>query len=162
MSYTSLLNFLFATPYHTLIAMWFNFASGYKKIKVMMLSSRKRKSFDTLHKLKAAECAEKSSKEVAAREFKADSKRIRVWCSQKEQMIVLKKDRKLRRKRLAGPGRKPRDVEMEEALFGRTVDLHGRHLCVSPQMIRMQARVLCVSTDEDFKPSQCWLDHVMK
>ena len=57
----------------------------------MTSSSRKRKSFNTLYKLKAIECAEKSSKEAAAREFGVDAKRIRVCCSQKEQLIALKK-----------------------------------------------------------------------
>ena len=77
-------------PCDALIAMWFS-ASGYEKIKVMMLSSRKRKSFDTPYKLKAVEYAEKSSKEAAARKFGVDVKRICVWCSQKEQLIALKK-----------------------------------------------------------------------
>ena len=35
----------------------------------------------TSSKLEAVECAEKSSKEAAAREFRVDTKRIRVWCS---------------------------------------------------------------------------------
>ena len=48
-----------------------------------MLSSRKKRSYDmyTSSKLEAVECAEKSSKEMAAREFRVDAKRIRVWCS---------------------------------------------------------------------------------
>ena len=33
----------------------------------------------TSSKLEAVECAEKSSKKVAAREFRADAKRVRVW-----------------------------------------------------------------------------------
>ena len=41
-------------------------------------------------KLKAVECAKSSSKEVAARELRVDCKGIRVWCNQKEQLIVLK------------------------------------------------------------------------
>ena len=35
----------------------------------------------TSSKLEAVECAEKSSKEAAAREFGVDAKRICVWCS---------------------------------------------------------------------------------
>ena len=35
----------------------------------------------TSYKLKAVECAEKSSKKTAAREFGVDTKGIHVWCS---------------------------------------------------------------------------------
>ena len=49
--------------------------------------------------------------------FRVDAKRIHVWCSQKERLIALK-DGKLREKRVDCAGRKPKDVEMEEALFG--------------------------------------------
>ena len=63
-----------------------------------MSYSRKRRSFDTSYKLKVIQCVEKSSKEAAARKFGVNAKRIRVWCSQKEQLIALKKDGKLKRK----------------------------------------------------------------
>ena len=48
-----------------------------------MSSSREKRSYDmyTSYKLKAVECAEKSSKEATAREFGVDTKGICVWCS---------------------------------------------------------------------------------
>ena len=42
-------------------------------------------------------CRKKSSKEAAAREFGVDAKRIRVWCSQKEQLVT-KKEKKIKKK----------------------------------------------------------------
>ena len=98
----------------------------------------KRKSYSASYKLKAVERAENLSKEEAAREFQVDAKRIRVWCSQKDQLKALKK---ATRKRLDGAGRKPDDVKMEE-LFEWIVDLRSRHLRVSRRMIRMQAKTL--------------------
>ena len=50
-----------------------------------------RKSFDVSFKLKAVEFASKRSKQAAAREFGMDPKCIRVWCSQKEELLALKK-----------------------------------------------------------------------
>ena len=99
-----------------------------------MSSSKTRKSYDASYKLKAVERAENSSKEVAAREFGVDAKRIRVWCSQKDKLKATKKEKKATRKRLDGAGRKPNDVEMEEELFEWIVDLRSRHLRVSRRM----------------------------
>ena len=124
------------------------------------MSSRKRQSYDTSFKLKAVERAEKSSKEAAAREFKVDAKRIHVWCTQKEQLLKMKNERKSKRRRLDGAGRKPNDVEMEEELFEWIVELRSRHLRVSRRMIQLQAKTL--SSDENFKASRGWLDRFMK
>ena len=125
-----------------------------------MATSRKRKNYDTSYKLKAIERAEQSSKEAAAREFGVDAKRIRVWCSQKNQLAAMKKEKKSTRKRLDGAGRKPDNVEMEEELFGWIVELRSRHLRVSRRMIRMQAKSL--TSDDGFKASRGWLDRFMK
>ena len=124
------------------------------------MSGKKRKSYDASYKLKAVERAETPSKEAAARQFRVDSKRIRVWCSQKDQLKALKEEKKSTRKRLDGAGRKPNDVQMEEELFEWIVDLHSCHLHVSRQTIRMQAKTL--STDDDFKASRGWLGRFMK
>ena len=43
----------------------------------------KRKAYDVSFKLKAMECAEKKSKEAAAREMGVDNKMIREWCKQR-------------------------------------------------------------------------------
>ena len=121
------------------------------------MSKSMRKSYSASYKLKAVERAENSSKEEAAREFWVDAKRIRVWCSQKDQLKALKK---ATRKRLDGAGRKPDDVKMEEELFEWIVDLRSRHLRVSRRMIRMQAKTL--SSDDGFKASRGWLQRFMK
>ena len=47
----------------------------------------KRKSYDVTFKLKGVECAEKTTKEAAAREMGVDSKRICEWCKQKEVLV---------------------------------------------------------------------------
>ena len=71
-----------------------------------------RKCYDVAFKLRAVAVAEAQSKEAAAREFKADARRIREWCSQKEKLTALKKNGKTRSKRLKGAGRKPLDQNM--------------------------------------------------
>ena len=126
----------------------------------MMSTSRKRKTYDTSYKLKAIERAEQSLKETAAREFGVDAKRIHMWCSQKDQLAAMKKEKKSTRKRLDGAGRKPDNVEMEEELFGWIAELRPRHLRVSRRMIRVQTKLL--SSDDSFKASRGWLDHFMK
>ncbi len=49
---------------------------------------------------------------------------------------------------------------MEDDLFDWVVKLRGRHLRVSRQMIRTQAKAL--SGNEEFKASRGWLDRFMK
>ena len=51
------------------------------------------------------------------REFGVAPKSIRLWYSQKCELVALKKSRKCRTKRLKEAGRKQRDEDMEEALF---------------------------------------------
>ena len=111
----------------------------------------KRKSFDVSFELKAVESASKKSRQAAAREFGVDAKRIRVWCSQKEELLALKGKGKSRMKRLKGAGRKAKDVNMEEALFSWVMDLRDKNLHVSRGMIRLEAKQL--SNDEAFKAS---------
>ena len=50
-----------------------------------------RRSYDVAFKLKAIAAAEGGSKQVAARQFKIDAKRVREWCSQKEKLTALRK-----------------------------------------------------------------------
>ena len=89
-----------------------------------------------------------------------DAKRIRVWCSQKDHLVALKKDGKSGRKKLHGAGRRTRDRDMEEALFSWIVELRSRHLCVSCAMVRVQARALF--TVSGFRASRGWLGRFMK
>ena len=118
------------------------FATRVKAKTRKMSMGRKRKSYNASYKLKAVERAEQCTKEVAAREFGVDAKWIRVWCSQKAQLAAMKKDKKSRRKRLDGAGRKPDNTEMEEELLEWIVELRSRHLRVSRRMIQTQAKLL--------------------
>ena len=70
-----------------------------RELEALGMSSfgKKRKSYDASYKLKAVKRAENVSKEAAAREFGVNPKRIYVWCSQKVQLIALKKDKKGKR-----------------------------------------------------------------
>ena len=94
----------------------------------------KCKSSDINCKLKAVECATRKSKTAAEKEFRADTKQIPVWCSQKE-LIALKKKGKSRIKHLCGAGRKVLDVDMEETFFSWITDMQGCDLCLSRYMI---------------------------
>ena len=51
----------------------------------------KRRAYDVSLKLKAVEYAEKTSKEVAARHFGVDTKRIREWSSQRDELLSMPK-----------------------------------------------------------------------
>ena len=81
----------------------------------------RRECYDVSFKLKAVECAERKSKEAATGEYGVDAKRIRVWCSQKDNLVALKSG-KSKSKRLCGGGRKAPNQDMEEALFSWIVD----------------------------------------
>ena len=56
--------------------------------------AQKRNSYDIFFKLKAIETAEKTSKEAAAHDFGIDPRRVCEWCSQKDQIVAMKKKRK--------------------------------------------------------------------
>ena len=64
--------------------------------------AEEKKSYDISFKLKAVETAEKKSKEAAALEFGVDPRRLREWCSQKDQIVAMKKNNKSKRRRLDG------------------------------------------------------------
>ena len=55
------------------------------------MSAKRKRAYDAMIKLQAVEVAEKSSKEVAERQFRVDPQRIREWCTQKEKVLELKK-----------------------------------------------------------------------
>ena len=68
------------------------------------------------------------------------TKSIRLWCSQKDELVALKNSRKSRTKRPKEAGRKPIDQSMDEVLFSWIVWLRSRNLRVSRSMIRVQGR----------------------
>ena len=80
-----------------------------------------------------------------------DPKGSNVWCSQKEELLALKRKGKSRTKRLKGTGCKAKDVNMEEALFSWIIHLRDKSLRISRAMIRLKAKEL--SNDEAFKAS---------
>ena len=67
-----------------------------------------------------------------------EMKSIHLWCSQKDELVALKKTRKCRTKRLKGAGQKPSKLDMEEALYSWIVGLRSHVLRVSHSMIRVQ------------------------
>ena len=79
------------------------------------------------------ECAEKKSKEAAAREMSVDSKIIRKWCKQKQMLASLKKKGASLRKRQCGAGRKALDADLQDALFSWILELRSHNIC---KMIR--------------------------
>ena len=123
------------------------------------MEHRKRKSYDLSFKLKAIESAEKISKESAAREFKVDPRRIREWCYQ-DKIVAMKKQKKSKRRRLDGGGRKAMDEHMEEALLSWIQDLRARNLPVARKMSRLKAKEL--TSADDFRASFGWLQCFMK
>ena len=129
-------------------------------VHVLEKNMSKRKCYDVSFKLEAIDCADKTSKQAAARKFGVDAKRLRVWCSQREELVALKKNGKSKKKRLTGAGRKTLDPDMEEALFSWIIELRGRNLRVSRSMIRVKAREL--SAVVGFKASRGWLFRFMK
>lgn len=100
------------------------------------------------------------SKEATSREYNVDSKKIWEWCSQKEQLLSLKKKGKSRSKQLNEGGRKSMNESMDEELFQWIVDLRTRHLRVSRRMIWEQAKIL--GTKAGFQASKRWLQLFMK
>ena len=110
----------------------------------------KRRSYDVSFKLLAVECAEKTSKEAAARQMGVDARRIQEWCQQKAVLSSMKKG-KSSRKRLHGAGRKALYPDLEDALLSWIVDMRSRNLRVSRSMIQWQAKAL--SSSSDFRAS---------
>ena len=111
----------------------------------------KRNAYDVSFKLKAAECAEKKSKEAAVREMGVDSKMIRNWCKQKQMLASLKKKGASSHKRQCGAGRKALNVNLEDALSSWILELCSRNIRVSRKMIWQQERSL--SSSKDFHAS---------
>ena len=112
----------------------------------------KHKCDNVKFKLRAVEVASRKSRAQAAREFKVDSKRIREWCKNKDNLIELKRKGKSSRKRIEGAGRKAYTPKMKEELFDWIVDLRGRHLRVLLSMIMCQA--LSLSSSPSFKANR--------
>ena len=79
--------------------------------EVEMERGRKR-SFDIAFKLKVVNCTVKSTNRGAAAKYKVDEKRIRTWRKKKASLLALPTPTK--KKRMAGGGRKPMNLEMEE------------------------------------------------
>ena len=112
-------------------------------------------------KHKAVEYAQKTSKEMVARHFGANAKRIWDWSGQIDELASMTKGPgKRKRKQLHGAGQKALDTDMEEALFSWIVDLRGCNLCVSCKNIHPHSR--SSSTVADFKASIGRLRRFMK
>lgn len=118
------------------------------------------RSFEVSLKIKAVAFAEENSKEAAVKNFNVCTKRIREWCSQKDQLHKLAIDSGANRKRLVGAGRKPLDQEMEEELLQWIIQQRDRSIRVSRKMIIQKAKDM--TSHSDLRASRGWLDRFLK
>ena len=56
---------------------------------MIFASMSKQKYYDVTFKLRVVNCVEMESKEAAAKDLGVDTKRLRVWYSQKDSLIAL-------------------------------------------------------------------------
>lgn len=96
-------------------------------------------SYSTEFKLEAIRFAvECSSNYQAAKKFNVDRMRIREWRANQSKL----ESASCKRKRLAGAGRKPFDLDIEEVLLEWVHERRSNGFRVSRKMIRSKARFL--------------------
>lgn len=102
-------------------------------------AGKKVNSYSTEFKLEAVRFAvECSSNYQAAKKFNVDRKRIREWRANQSKL----ESASCKRKRLAGAGRKPFDLDIEEVLLEWVHERRSNGFRVSRKMIRCKARFL--------------------
>ena len=102
-------------------------------------AGKKVNSYSTEFKLEAVRFAvECSSNYQAAKKFNVDRKRIREWRANQSKL----ESASCKRKRLAGAGRKPFDLDIEEMLLEWVHERRSNGFRVSRKMIRSKARFL--------------------
>ena len=100
-------------------------------------ASKKVNSYSTEFKLEAVRFAvECNSNYQAAKKFNVDRKRIREWRANQSKL----ESASCKRKRLAGAGRKPFDLDIEEVLLEWVHERRSNGFRVSRKMIRSKAR----------------------
>ena len=138
---------------------------------------KKRHSCSISTKLEVIAYAESNSKEVAARKFRVDAKRIREWCQKKAELETSANPRK----RLHGSGRKPLSTELEDRVLEWIHDMRARGQRVSRRSTSKKGEIIwhelkrsngtdvttCSDDNEeisqqDFKASNGWVVRFMK
>ncbi|XP_042291772.1 zinc finger protein 436-like isoform X1 [Thunnus maccoyii] len=120
-----------------------------------------RRKFDVKFKERVLQYAEEHSGEKAAKHFDIDSKRIRYWKKQKNELLLADK----RRARLAGGGRKKVSLELERRLSEWIYTMQAKHNRVSRKMIKNKALEIYPSVSDGgkmFVASRGWLQRFLQ
>lgn len=126
-----------------------------------MRSMAPRRKFDFKFKERVLQYAETHSSEKTAKYFNIDSKRIRDWRKQKDELLLADKGRA----RLTGGGRKKLSVELEERLSEWIYSMRDKHDRVSRNMIKHKALEIYPSVSDGgkmFVASAGWLQRFLK
>ncbi len=120
-----------------------------------------RRKFDFEFKEKVLQYAEENSAEKTAKHFNIDSKRIRYWRKQKEELLHADKERA----RLTGGGRKKVSLELERRLSEWIHSMRIKHNRVSRNMIKKKALEIYPSVSDGgktFVASTGWLQRFLQ
>ncbi len=120
-----------------------------------------RRKFDFEFKERVLQYAEENSGEKTARHFNIDSKRIRYWRKQKEELLSADRGRA----RLAGGGRKKVSLELEKRLSEWIYSMRDQHKRVSRNMIKRKALEIYPSVSDGsktFVASTGWLQRFLQ
>lgn len=120
-----------------------------------------RRKFDFKFKERVLQYAEGNSAEETARHFNIDSKRVRYWRKQKEELLLADQGRA----RVAGGGRKKLSEELEERLSEWIYSMRDEHKRVSRNMIKKKALEIYPSVSNGgkmFVASTGWLQRFLE
>ncbi|XP_037617888.1 uncharacterized protein LOC119483644 [Sebastes umbrosus] len=120
-----------------------------------------RRKFDITFKESVLQYAEENSGEETARHFNIDTKRIRDWRKQKEELLMADRGRA----RVAGGGRKKVSEELEERLSEWIYSTRDERSRVSRNMIKKKALEIYPSVSDGgkmFVASTGWLQRFLE
>lgn len=126
-----------------------------------MRNMASRRKFDLEFKERVLQYAEQHSGEKTAKHFNIDSKRIRYWRKQKDELQLADKSRA----RLTGGGRKKVSLELEKRLSEWIYSLRDKPNRVSRNMIKKKALEIYPSVSDGgkmFVASTGWLDRFLE
>ncbi|XP_046880826.1 uncharacterized protein LOC124470774 [Hypomesus transpacificus] len=131
-----------------------------KKLSSLAMGKTKRKH-NIQFKLQVINYAEQHSGEATARHFNIDSKRVRDWKSQKDDLVCMSQLDQTRA-RLGGGGRKKKSNELEVKMCEWIQGLRAKQVRVSQRMIRSKAKELYTTLNDggspEFTASAGWLE----
>jgi transposase-like protein len=124
-------------------------------------STNKKRSYTVAFKLEVISCAEQTSKNNAAKQYKINRKRVKEWIKQKSEIEAIKNNKNLNSKQirvLSGRGRKLMYPELEYELLEFVKKMREEKNCVTTLMIQDKALELGkILGLEDFKASRSWV-----